>query len=207
MMKSALVFYRKLVSELQEMGFEINPYNPCVANKMVNGTQMTIRWHVDNLMISHLSQDKIMKVVQKIIDIYGENLVETVGTTHNYLGMTIDYSFTKEVRINMWDYLRKVIKEFPEKITGVCVTPASDHLFKVRKDGRKLSEELACAFHHTVYQLLFAVNRVRCNIQMAVLFLTTQGKAPDKDDWGKVKRLLGYLKGTLNMPQSCLRIA
>ncbi len=58
MMKSALLFFsRKLVSELQEMGFEISPYNPCVANKTVNGTQMMIRWHVDDLMISHLSQD------------------------------------------------------------------------------------------------------------------------------------------------------
>jgi hypothetical protein len=38
MMKSALLFYRKLVSELQEMGFEINPYDPYVANKMVYGT-------------------------------------------------------------------------------------------------------------------------------------------------------------------------
>jgi hypothetical protein len=28
--------------------------------------------------------------------------------------------------------------------------PASDHLFKVREDGRKLSEELVDAFHHTV---------------------------------------------------------
>jgi len=91
MMKSALLFYRKLVSELQEMGFEINPYDPCVANKMVNGTQMMIRWHVDDLMISHLSQDKIMKVVQGMKDIYGENLAETVGTVHDYLGMTFDY--------------------------------------------------------------------------------------------------------------------
>ena len=76
MMKSTLLFYRKLVSELSEMGFEINPYNPCVANKTINGTQMTIRWHVDDLMISHLSQDKIIKVVQGIKDIYGENLTE-----------------------------------------------------------------------------------------------------------------------------------
>ena len=69
MMKSAVLFYRKLVSKLQEMGFEINPYNPGVANKMVNGTQMMIRWHVDDLMISYLSHDKIMKVVQGIKDI------------------------------------------------------------------------------------------------------------------------------------------
>jgi hypothetical protein len=67
MMKSALQFNMKLVSELQEMGFEINPYDPCVANKMVNGTQMTIIWDiVDDLIISHLSQDEITKVVQQI---------------------------------------------------------------------------------------------------------------------------------------------
>ncbi len=35
MMKSALIFYRKLLLELKKMGFEINPYDPCVANKMV----------------------------------------------------------------------------------------------------------------------------------------------------------------------------
>jgi hypothetical protein len=28
--------------------------------------------------------------------------------------MTFDYSFVKEVRVNMWDYLRNVVKEFPE---------------------------------------------------------------------------------------------
>jgi hypothetical protein len=43
MMKSTLLFYRKLALELRQTGFNINPYNPCVANMMVNGTQMTIR--------------------------------------------------------------------------------------------------------------------------------------------------------------------
>ncbi len=50
--------------------------------------------------------------------------------------MTYDFSFTKEVKVNMWDYLRKVIKEFSEEITGVCATPTGDHLFKVRDDGK-----------------------------------------------------------------------
>jgi hypothetical protein len=79
MMKSALLFYRKLVAELHNMGFEINPYDPCVANKMVNGTQMTVRWHVDDLMISHTSQDDIMAFVKKIKDIYGEILQRKLG--------------------------------------------------------------------------------------------------------------------------------
>ncbi len=36
MMKSTLLFYRKLVTKLCNMGFEINPYDPCIANKTVN---------------------------------------------------------------------------------------------------------------------------------------------------------------------------
>jgi hypothetical protein len=83
------------------MGFEINPYDPCVGNKTVNGTQMTVRWHIDDLMISHTNQDNIMAFVKNIKDIYGENLAEKVGTVHKYLGMTFDYSFDNKVRINM----------------------------------------------------------------------------------------------------------
>jgi hypothetical protein len=73
----------------------------------------------------------------------------------------------------MWDYIKKVIREFHEEITGVCATPANDYLFKVRGNATKLNEELADAFHHTVYQLLFAASRARRDIQTAVSFLTT----------------------------------
>jgi hypothetical protein len=47
-----------------------------------------------------------------------------------------------------------------------------------------------------VYQLLFAANRACQDIQTAVSFLTTRVQAPDEDDWGKLKRVLKYLKGT-----------
>ena len=74
--------------------------------------------------------------------------------------------------------------------------PACDHLFKVREDGKKLNEELADAFHHTVYQLLFTANRARRDI---VSFLTTRVKAPDEDNWGKLVRVLKYINGTQYM--------
>ena len=53
MMKSALLFYQKLVADLKSLGYEINPYDPCIANKNINGKQMTICWHVDDLFVGH----------------------------------------------------------------------------------------------------------------------------------------------------------
>ena len=47
--------------ELEEYGFEVNPYDPCVANEIVNGSQMTVTWQVDDLKVSHKDYDEITK--------------------------------------------------------------------------------------------------------------------------------------------------
>ncbi len=49
-------------------------------------------------------------------DIYGNDLAESTGKKHDYLGMIFNFSFQGEVRINMTDYISKIIKEFPEEI-------------------------------------------------------------------------------------------
>ena len=45
------------------MGFEVNPYNPCVANKMINGSKMTVTSYVDDLKISHKESTKVTKFI------------------------------------------------------------------------------------------------------------------------------------------------
>jgi hypothetical protein len=89
--------------------------------------------------------------------------------------MIFDFSSKNEVQINMNPYISKIIKESPEEIIGKSATPARDHLFKIREDGRKLNDEMADTFHHTAYQLLFAANCAHRDIQTAVSFLTTRG--------------------------------
>ena len=150
-------------------------------------------------MISHKNMADINNFLVDLKNIYGSNLAESTGKTHDYLGMIFDFSFSEEVRINMTPYISNIITEFPEEIKGTYATPAADHLFKVRDDGKKLPEEQADAFHHTVYQLLFVANRARQDIQTAVSFLTTRVKEPDEDDWGKLKRILKYLNGTKHL--------
>jgi hypothetical protein len=109
-------------------------------------------------MISHSSGKAISKFFRALKDIYGDILAENTGKIHDYLGMTFDFSLRDEVKINITQYISKVIEAFPEEIVGKAATPAGDHLFKVREDGQKIDEEQADAFHHTVYQLLFAAN-------------------------------------------------
>jgi hypothetical protein len=95
--------------------------------------------------------------------------------------MIFDFSSKNEVQINMTQYISRIIKEFLEETIEKLATLAGDHLFKIREDGQKLDDEMADAFHHAVYQLLFTANCARQDIQTAVSFLTTRVQAPDKD--------------------------
>jgi hypothetical protein len=63
MMKSALIFYRKLVTDLMSIGFSINPYDPCITNKTANGSQMPICWHVDDLFLGHVDPSLVSQIL------------------------------------------------------------------------------------------------------------------------------------------------
>jgi hypothetical protein len=58
-MIASLLYYRKFTKSLNDDGYIINPYDPCVANKMIDGKQMTIAYHVDDCKMSHVSS-KVM---------------------------------------------------------------------------------------------------------------------------------------------------
>ena len=201
LLQSALLFYKKLVADLKADGFELNPYDPCVANKMVNGKQLTVAWHVDDLKISHFEEAEVDRLISYLKSIYGENLSEQEGPVVDYLGTHYYYPGDGTVQMSQIPYIDKIFEDFPEQITSTKSTPAADHLFKVRDEAEAkfLDNERADAFHHATAQLAFLRARSRPDIDPAVAFLTTRVRKPDEDDWGKLKRVLQYLKGTKYM--------
>jgi hypothetical protein len=97
------------------MGFVVNPYDPCIANKIVDGHQLTLQWHVDNLMISHIDMSAINDFLQELKVIYGDSLTKSTGKQQDYLGMIFDLSSKNEVQINMNLYISKIIEKNSQK--------------------------------------------------------------------------------------------
>ena len=56
MLVAALLYYKKFRKDVEEIGFIFNPYDACVANWTINKKQHTIRFHVDDLMSSHVDK-------------------------------------------------------------------------------------------------------------------------------------------------------
>ena len=207
MLKSALLFYRKLRKDLESIGFKFNPYDRCVANKTINGKQFTVMSHVDDLKCSHKDTKEVDKFIQWCRDKYEDPTITKLkpsrGKVHDYLGITLDFTKPGAVKIYMKDYIKKMLAEFKylEEVEALkkVTTPAAEHLFMTNPNGIQLDERRKEEFHTTVAKALFLCKRARPDLQPTVPFLCTRVQSPDKDDWKKLLRMLKYQQDTAEL--------
>jgi hypothetical protein len=110
-MVAALLYYKKFVKSLTKQGFKLNPYDGCIANKIVKGKQITICFHVDDCKISH-ECTKVVDATIKWLRAEYESIFEDGsrvmkvhrGKVHKYLGMSLDFSHKGQCRVTMYDY-------------------------------------------------------------------------------------------------------
>ena len=200
-LQAALLFWKDFSNTIQELGFVLNPYDRCVANLPINGSQCTILWHVDDIKISHIDPAVVADVISKLELKYGKEapLVVTTGVRHDYLGMTLDYSTPGQCKIWMEDYILDMLEDLPIDMQGHAATPAAHHLFNVGDNVELLDADKAQAFHHNTAKLLFLSKRARPDIQTAVAYLTTRVLKPDIDDQKKLARVMKYLRSTTKL--------
>jgi hypothetical protein len=186
MLQSALLFNKKLIKDLASIGFKTNPYDPCVANRMVKGKQHTVTWHVDDLKSSHINPKVNDDFLIWLEEMYGDGIgkVKAIrGKRHVYLGMNLDYSTRGQLKVEMIDYIKSIIKSFPEEIGNkIPTTTWSESLFKVNEKSNRLNLELREKFHTIVAKCLFVTKRTRQDIQPGIAFLCTRVQHPTEDD-------------------------
>ena len=203
-LQAALLFWERLSKFLTgRLGFIINPYDECVANKTINGHQCTIAWYVDDLKISHRDPAVTEEIFNDIASEFGKEAPLTVsrGKVHNYLGMQIDYSTAGQVKFTMPHIISEILSQVPDSLgRGPATTPAGNHLFQVNPSAEKLDQKTAELFHRLTAQLLYLSKRARPDLQTAVSFLTTRVTSPDHDDFKKLGRCIRYLRRTAHYP-------
>ena len=104
----------------------------------MQGDQITVIWHVDDLMVSCKDDFEITKFVCYLSGINRPKMTMHSGARHDYLGVIYEF-VDQKVEVTMFNFLDKTINEFTEEIKGRAATPAADHLFTIRDVGRERS--------------------------------------------------------------------
>jgi hypothetical protein len=156
MIKSPLLFYRKLRKDLESIGFTVNPYDTCVANKIVKNKQLTVAFHVDDLKVSHVDPKAVDDFVAWIKEVYEnpekKKITPSRGKVHDYLGMTLDFSIPGKVKLMMKDYRNKNVGGVSIFGTGQdtqeCGDTSSGALVSSERRSNEVGVQGGCGISH-----------------------------------------------------------
>ena len=96
----------------------MNPYEPCLWNKMVGKHQLSLLFHIDDIFMSHKENEIVTLFIRKLEAEYGKlealKLKICRGLVHEYLGQTVDFTIEGEVRFSQYDFICKLYDTLPD---------------------------------------------------------------------------------------------
>ena len=153
-------FAHNISTKLVTNGFEPNPYDPCVFNKINrDGLQITVALYVDDLLVTCEDERELDAFAAFLRASYSGDITEHRGDIAEYLAMTFDFRTRGEVRVTMKKLIDDIIAGCG--VTAERSTPATDELFNVREDAVQLDQIQKDYFRTYVAKLLYVAKRVR----------------------------------------------
>lgn len=134
-----------------------NPYGLCTFKKDISGSQVTIAFHVDDLLITSVSSDAIDDTIAKLRAQF-TGVSVTRGAKNTYLGMQLTLG-EHHYCINMSGYLEKILQDVPTAKQTAC--PAAPDLMSDDENSPLLEPAEQKSFHSEVTKILFIAKRVR----------------------------------------------
>ena len=191
--QAAQLWYKKLRGVLEMDGFTANPYDACLFNKTVGKIQITVCFHVDDLLVSCESSAMTGRLVEHLQDNF-TNLTVNRGNRHSYLAINIVDEDDEELVLDMTAFIDKCCDGWT--FGRAATSPAKDGLFAEPDDSPALEPGVKAKFHSSVAQLLYLCKRTRVESLCAVNHLASRVAKASRDDAIKLERVLCYLQST-----------
>jgi hypothetical protein len=188
------VWYNTLSEYLQELDFKPLDADASVFHK--KGVIIAI--YVDDLLITRKDRKEIDALKKALNNRFK---MSDLGLVNFYLGMTVTRDrINRTLRLGQQAYLTKVLRDFGMEDCNPAVTPMDSNgsnLVPAPKDYTASQDEIK-EYQRAIGSLMYAMLGSRPDIAFAVSMVSRFASNPTAEHMKAVKRILRYLKGTLN---------
>ena len=184
-----------LDQQLKKLGFIQSSSDPCLYISNSEGELFIIAVYVDDMLLVTRNQKKMKEVKHKLSTQFE---IKDLGDLHYILGVSvIQNSSEKSVWIGQPAYTSTVIEKFGLTNAKPVDTPtaAGSKLTTATDDDELIDTSL---YQSAVGSLQYLSTMTRPDISFAVSNVAKFCSKPSKEHWVAVKRIMRYLKGTLN---------
>ena len=188
---------------VETLGFTQASADPCVFIRKKD-TLTIIAVHVDDLMI--LAQN-ILEMQRLKDSLKLQFKMKDMGELHYYVGVSIVQDKEgKQVYLHQGQYIEKMLKKFGQTEAKSVSTPADCNV-KLQKEDSVSRPVDTISYQSIVGSLLYAAITTRPDIAQAVGVVSKFCANPTQSHLTAAKRILRYLKGTVNLGLSYKRCA
>ena len=198
--QSGRMWYNRLSDFLEEKGFLKNDDCPCVFIQKSNKGFCIISVYVDDLNVIGTTED----IEEASSYLKSEFEMKDLGKTTFCLGLQLEHN-QEGILVHQSAYTKKVLEKFHHENAHPEHTPMMGRSLDIEKDPfrpREDGEELLGSgypYLSAIGALMYLANGTRPDIAFAVNLLARFSSAPTKRHWNGIKRILRYLRGTIDL--------
>ncbi|XP_053235887.1 uncharacterized protein LOC128409424 [Podarcis raffonei] len=183
---------------LVKLGFKRSVADPCLYTKGTGNKYLMLLIFVDDLLVAGSSTDEIQKLTSQLEKRFK---FKALGPVSNYLEVEVRQEADGSFLLSQKEKILHLIEQFGMENCKPVQTPMTPDFPKTVCDDEFDQPEL---YHSKIGSLLYLSQWSRPDIACATNVLSQRVSKPSTADWCALKRLIRYLKGTLNV---CLKIS
>ena len=192
--QSPRIWYDTLINFLKSLDFTslVFDYSVFINERII------INVYVNDILIVDFSKFEIQIIKNRLSEIFQMTDLRSVSY---YLGMKVTRDrLNRIIRLSQADYVEQILKDHgmwdakPVSISMKTITRPE----KASNDYQALTE-LRQKYQSAMSSLMYAMLGTRPNIAFAVSVVSRYGSNPTPAHWIAVKRILRYLRGTVNL--------
>ena len=119
----------------------------------------------------------IFQEYESIFEDGSVNMSVIRGKVHEYLLMTLYYTVHCQVRITIFSYIKETLtasKKSDPKGKGKISSAATNNIFVINKDRKKIDQEKVVEFQNLVAKTLYATKQAIPDTCTNITFITTR---------------------------------
>lgn len=180
----------KLNETLTKIGFNRLPTEPCVYKKLLGSEIIILAIFVDDIIVFY-KNDMSLLIVKSDLQKYFS--LKDLGPLKYYLGLNIDCDGGK-VTINQKSYISSLLKKFALENAKEFDTPLANSKLAADIGGKDSNYD----YQQIIGCLMYLAVNTRPDIAFAASYLSQFNTKCGKTHWLAAKRVLQYLKRTID---------
>ncbi|XP_073962727.1 UDP-galactose 4'-epimerase isoform X2 [Choristoneura fumiferana] len=180
----------KLNETLSKIGFNRLPTEPCVYKKLIGSEIILLAIFVDDLIIFYKNDISYVKVKSDLQKYFS---LKDLGPLKYYLGINIDCNDGK-VTINQKSYITSLLKKYALQNAKEFDTPLANSKLAADSEGKESTYD----YQQIIGCLMYLAVNTRPDIAFAASYLSQFNTKCGKIHWLAAKRVLQYLKRTID---------